>query len=203
MPEKTRIKNGGVYMFCKAVKKLLPLGLVFALLLSFCSCEISDPQINMFANIGECQNIELLKSQDAKVEIYDLPERDRALKDLEYEEFFACKYTSKDFKFEIFAYVFSNEEDAMQYFENETGKTDDPNPTYSISSGMNSYSRIIISGNKAYTVNCKKSKSEQVVAFINSCFSKRIIVTHDGDYPALIEAGNTGDGSIVSKNKTE
>ena len=27
-------------MFCKAIKKLLPLGLVFALLLSFCSCTL-------------------------------------------------------------------------------------------------------------------------------------------------------------------
>lgn len=77
---------------------------------------------------------------------------------------------------------------------NETGKTNDPNPTFSVISGMNRFRRIVLNGNRAYIVRCTKADAEQVVNFVNSCFSKRLITIHDGDSYVLTE--EIDDGSM-------
>ena len=160
---------------------------ILLLFLNLCSCKTIEVDVHMFSSIEECQNIKSLKSNN--VEIYDFPTGDKYLKKLKFEEWFGCKYNSDDLTFELFAYVFSSNEHAMNYFQNVTGKVNDPNPTFLSSAGMSSYSRIVVSENKAYVVYCKKNAKENVIKFINSWFS--VDITND-----IGKGKNTGDSSV-------
>ena len=144
-------------------------------LFSLCSCKNFELDVHIFSNIQECQSIEKVQDKSAVVTRYDSPIRDEYLKDLQFEDFYGCKYDSNDLKFELFAYAFPSNDVAMSYFENVTGKTNDPNPTFSSSSGMVSYIRVVVNENMAYTVNCKKEYEEKVIEFLNGCFSVDIL----------------------------
>ena len=141
---------------------------------------MEEIDIHIFSDINECQNITNLKSDNADVEIYDFPKKDKNIKKLKYQEFFGCKYTSDDFSFELFAYEFSSVDMAMSYFINFTGKENDPNPTFCDSSGMFWFERIVVKENKAYAVRCKKEYKDKMIELINSCFKEEIRNTEDG-----------------------
>lgn len=162
--------------------------LIFLLLLNLCSCKTSEIDVHIFSSIEECQG---LKDDDSEVKIYEDTNDDKNLKNLEFQEFFGCKYSSDDLSFELFAYVFSNPETAMRYFVNKTGRTNNTNPTFLSSGGMSYYSRIVVSENKAYVVYCKNSDSEEVIKFINSRFS--VDITDD-----IGKTAKTAGGSISS-----
>lgn len=172
-------------MFRSLVNKLV-LFLIILLLLNLCSCKTFEIDVHIFSSIEECQG---LKADNAEVKIYEDTNDDKNLKNLEFQEFFGCKYSSDDLSFELFAYVFSNPETAMRYFANKTGRTNNTNPTFLSSGGMSYYSRIVVSENKAYVVYCKNSDGEEVIKFINSCFS--VDITNDID-----KANQSGDGSL-------
>lgn len=147
--------------------------LVAGLLLSCCSCSApSDIHINIFSNISECQ--EIATAPNATVEVYNSPSQDKNLKGIKYETFFGCNYLSDDFAFELFAYEFSNSTGAMDYFENITGKSNDPPTTFSESSGMTTSRRVVVDENRAYIVLCKNKHKDAVFEFINSCFSVNV-----------------------------
>ena len=149
--------------------------LIFLLLFSLCSCRTFEIDVNIFSNIEECKDIENLKSDNADVEIYDSTMEDKYLKNLKFQGSFGCKYTSDDLTFELFAYEFSSVDMAMSYFKNSTGKGNDPNPTFSDSSGAFLFERIVIKENKAYAVRCKKDEKEKLIDFLNSWFSVDVI----------------------------
>lgn len=157
------------------VSKFTTISIILLLLLSLCSCKTNEIDVHIFSDMEECQEIKGLESDNIDLEIYDSPVEDKYLKKLEFQEFFGCKYSSDDLTFELFAYVFSNIENAMEYFENGTGVSSDLNPNFISSAGISSYSRIVVSENKAYVVYCKKADKENVINFLNSCFSVDII----------------------------
>jgi len=155
----------------KTTKFLLIILLVFNL----CSCRTFETDVHIFSNIEECQVIESLNDDSSYVKTYSSPDEDENLKNLQFEEFFGCKYTSDDLDFELFAYEFSNADIAMSYFKNLTGKENDPNPTFCDSSGMFWFKRIVVKENNAYTVLCKKEYKDKMIEVINGCFKEEII----------------------------
>lgn len=156
-------------------KKLLICVLVPIFLLSGCeNSNKSSYDLHIFSKIEECQNIQNSKFHNIDIKIYDSPEEDENLKELKYREFFACKYTLDDLTFELFAYVFEENNIAINYFKNVTGKENNLNPTFSDNSGMFSYRRIVISDNKAYLVSCRKKDKENVLKLINSSFTEQV-----------------------------
>ncbi len=150
--------------------RIICFSLIFILLLSLCSCRNFEIDVHIFSDIEECKNITNLKPDNDVVEIYDSPKGDKYINKLEFQDFFGCKYISDDFSFELFAYEFYSSDIAMSYFQNATGKKNDPNPTFSTVSGIGFYRRIVVSDSMAYTVYCKNSDSEKVVDFLNSWF---------------------------------
>ena len=146
------------------------------ILISFAlsACVEIELDLHMFSDIEECQKISSLKSETADIQIYDSPEKDKELKELQYSEYFGCNYKSDEMSFEIFAYEFDSNDVAMDYFKNLTGKGTDTNPTFLDSSGMNSFCRIIVDGDKAYSVYCTNSERDKVIDYINNCFSEDI-----------------------------
>ena len=151
-------KNFMLHSKTNGVIKLL---LIFLLLFSLCSCKTIEIDVHMFSNIKECQVIESL-NDNANVKIIASPDEDKYFKDLQFQNFFGCEYTSDDLTFELFAYEFSNADMAMSYFENSTGKGEDPNSTFCDSTGMLWFKRIVVKENKAYAVRCKKEYKEKM-----------------------------------------
>lgn len=157
----------------KTIKFLLIGLLVFNL----CSCRTFETDVHIFSNIEECQSIEGLNDNNTDLKIYFSPDKDKNLRNLQFQEFFGCDYTSEDLIFELFAYEFSSVDIAMSYFKNFTGKEDDPNPTFCDSSGVFWFKRIVVKENKAYAVRCKKDYKDKMIELINSCFKEEITKT--------------------------
>ena len=130
----------------------------------------------MFSDIGECHAIENLNHNNADIKIYASTDQDRYIKDLQFQHYFGCRYTSDELSFELFAYEFSNDDTAMLYFKNLTGKDIDPNPTFCDSSGMYWFKRIVVKENKAYAIHCKKEHKDKTIELINSCFKEKMQV---------------------------
>ena len=154
--------------------KCIILCLIQLLLLNLCACRNHEINFRIFANIEECQKINSFKSEYADVEIYDSPARDKHLNNLEFLEWFGCKYTSEDCTFEIFAYEFLDSGIAMAYFKNVTGKEHNPNPTFSQSTGLRFYESIVVSGNRAYSIYGNKYDKANIIEFLNNWFSETI-----------------------------
>ena len=123
-----------------------------------------------FATMEECKNIELMKEDGAEVEVYETPEKDKKAKDLEYEQFYGCKYCSDTMTFELFAYDFSNKEDAQTYFKRHTGK-DGRDVNFSSSTGMFHFELRMLNEETAYFVKGKAKDEEEILAYLRECFS--------------------------------
>lgn len=165
-------------MHKKLLKRCLFFLMVILLFLpSLTSCGLANAKelvIHSFATIQECQEIINRKSEDAEVLLYNLPAQDRNLKGLEYKEGFGCKYTSKEFNFEIFAYEFFDHAGASRYYENVNGNiTISKNPKYTFHGNGNlfRYRRVVLDDNKAYVITCKTKDKQKVIDFINSIFT--------------------------------
>lgn len=157
-----------------SIKRITAIALMLILLLNLYGCMNAELNVNIFSNIEECEKISTLNQSQANIQIYDMPTKDTRLKELEYQEFFGCKYIHEDYSFELFAYEFLNSDIAMAYFKNETGKGADPNPTFSDRSGIFSYRRIVVNNNMAYIVTCKNIHKDKVIDYINTCFSVNV-----------------------------
>ena len=158
--------------------RIICFSLIFLLLFSFCSCRNFEIDVHMFSDIEECNKIVSSKENEVQIKYLSI-EEDKNSKDLNFDKFFGCEYISKQINFKIFAYVFENDDIAMQYFYNETGIKTELNPTFNSSSGMFWFERIVVKDNKAYLIRCKKEYEEKVIEFINSCFKEEIIKTNN------------------------
>ncbi len=161
------------------IPKIMTICMMLLLTLSLCACEPLEIDVHIFADMEECLNIEIMEADEAEVDIFDPTKKDWNLRGLEVEESFGCEYISDDLKFTLYAYVFPDSDLAMEYYKNETGKNNDPNPTFSSSAGMNSYIRIVVSENRAYIARCSKSHSEKLIEFLNSRFSEEVYSTSE------------------------
>ena len=126
----------------------------------------------MFSDISECENFK--KHDGVMVKKYNTPEKDKKLKNLEYEKFYAAKISCDDFEFEIFAYEFKDSKSAKKYFENNTGIDTDRNTTFSTSFGLSNGSQIVISEEKAYIFYCSSSDRYDVSDFLYENFTVKL-----------------------------
>ena len=154
-------------------KNSIPI-ILMLVLLNLYGCTSEELEIKIYSDIEECKNIVTFDADQAEIHIYDTPVKDKNLKDLEYRKFFGCEYIAEDCNFEIFAYEFDSSDVAMAYFKNETGKGNDPNPTFTDSSGIFSYRRIVVNNNMAYIVTCRNIHKDKVIDYINKCFSVNV-----------------------------
>ena len=151
----------------------------FILVSSAVSCFPGKPNIYIFNDISECENISFLKYENSILYRYENPSSDTYLRKLSYVEYFAARYESDELEFEIFAYVFENSETAMQYFENVTGKNDNLSVNFSISSGVgllgvSSSEIVVIDGKCAYTVFTPRNQLEETKRALGEIFSKKL-----------------------------
>ena len=141
-----------------------------------CSCVMHEPDVYIFCNIEECNNIESHKSENAVLDVYHSPDEDKYSYGLSYNAFYGCNYVSDDYSFEIFAYTFSSMDEANKYFKNATGK-DNPLVSNFLSTvgSFDDYRRVVVSANNAYLVRTKASDAEAVCNFLNSAFTQEIL----------------------------
>ena len=150
---------------------LIALGLI----ITMCSCGPSDLEIYMFSDLSECRAIGSEELEGVQVTLYDSPAKDKYIKDLLYADYYACNYSSADLQFDLFAYEFPDQATAQVYFKNATGKDTTQTATFSISQGLMTYRRIVISNNLAYSVRTQVSDADAVIEIINQIFSEKII----------------------------
>lgn len=133
-----------------------------------------DYSVYIFSDISECNNL-IEQETDAKMETYDSPSKDKNVADLEYEKFFGGTYSSSQLTFEIFAYEFSSERTAKQYFYNETGKESERDENYSRSlGGFGKFRMIVISGKNAYVAYTERDTIEVLMKILENTFTKQI-----------------------------
>ena len=143
------------------------------------SCENRVPDIYIFENISECENIEEYKSDDAVVTIYDIPTDDKNLDDLEYDSFYAASYESDELDFEIFAYEFVDSDSAKEYFSKKTGIESVYSTMFLTSGGMTKYDIIVIDESRAYYAETSKEDEEDMNQLLSRVFSKKLEFVND------------------------
>ena len=135
-------------------------------------------KLDMFATLTECQNIETQAEDGATIVSVDALTDDDSIGDLQPLQSYGINYKSKTMAFDLFAYEFATQEDAFAYFENATGKDQQPAVSFSTSTGLEQYRCIVIDHTKVYQVVCAKEERDAVTAYINDCFSIDLIVTN-------------------------
>lgn len=151
--------------------------IVAILLLLLCGCvgsTISNIDVRIFGEIQECKKFEELAGPNVTIELLDTPTADSYLYDLVYIDFYGFEYRSTDINFELYAYNFADSEDANAYFYNVTGKNNTFEKNFSDSSGMLSYRRIALSGNKVYCAYTTPSEADRMIEIINGVFSQEL-----------------------------
>ena len=123
----------------------------------------------IFSDISECEKF---KEYDGiNIKKYDTSEKDKKLKGVDYEKFYAAKISCSEFEFEIFAYEFNDIGSAQTYFENVTGKEVSANTEFSSSFGPLSGRRIVIDGKNAYVIYCSSIDEKAVLNFLYKTFT--------------------------------
>ena len=156
------------------MKKLIISIILIAFCSGLCSCIPKEPICYIFEDISECENIEKLKSEDAVVTVYDSPDSDKNLGDLQYDDFYCASYKSNNLDFEIFAYDFVDSDSAKEYYNKETKLGCDSDATFHTSKGMSLYDIIALEYDKVYIAKSSAKDSDDLNSFLNKVFSKRI-----------------------------
>lgn len=138
----------------------------------------------IFQNIIECENLIPSNQIDVNIELYDSPNSDKYIKDLQYEKFFGMNYKSNDVKYEIYAYEFEDKNSALEYYINVTGKTgykkelpldeDDENKLFGASKGMHVYRMIVVCQNKAYIIISPPQYENKISELLKNTFSENL-----------------------------
>ncbi len=152
-------------------KKYMQVILVFVgfiTILSSTSCSFQKKDFYIFEDISDCENITEHLEDETKLEIYDTPEKDPALKDIEYKSFYAARYKSRKMDFEIFAYEFKNAEDLEEYCTNK----DECYESYGIKSQGLFYTFIYVADeNRAYSLYTNTFDDKEVKEILEKTFS--------------------------------
>lgn len=161
----------------KSLVRLFILVIALTLCIGLSACELVEPTAYIFADIDECNNIVLQKSDDAVVEVYDSPDKDRYLKDLEYDSSYACEYKSDDMKFELFAYDFVDEESAQEYYERCAQRDSVGDKDFLMTTGLANHTVRVLYDDCAYTVYTRSGYANQVDKYLSNLFT--VDVTYD------------------------
>ena len=138
------------------------------------SIMVAGASVYMFADMEECKSI---ASADGSFSEYADASSDKNIKGLNYTDFFAGKYDSGDFRFEIFAYEFDSVDSARTYFKKVTGKNSrDMETNFSLSSGIfSSRARMVVfNNNLAYIVYIPTMDVKDAAEFLSEVFSIKI-----------------------------
>ena len=134
----------------------------------------SDFDYYIFKDISECEKFKSLSYEEGEIKVFESADTDKYINSLAYEEFYVAEYTSKEISFEIYAYRFRSREIAQQYFKNVTGKSNQPDISFSESRGMFWSVLTVIDGEKAYCIKTKPSCAKEVYSMIGTVFSEKI-----------------------------
>ncbi len=156
------------------MKKITVSILLIIICFGLCSCIPKPPVFYIFEDINECENIEKLKSEDAVVTVYDNPDSDKNLGDLQYDDFYCASYESKDMDFEIFAYDFVDSDTAKEYYNKETKLGCDSDATFHTSKGMSYYRVVALDHDKVYIAKSAARNSDDLNSFLSKVFSKQV-----------------------------
>lgn len=147
------------------------LGLVL-LLLAFSLIRIANVDISIFATLDECDAFASKENEGAGFTKYQDASRDDKVKGLPYADYFAGKYGCDQFTFELFAYVFENNDAAQEYFERVTGKNMGAlESNFSLSCGPLNASLVVVDNNQAYTVHMPTGDVRSVTQFLAEVFT--------------------------------
>ena len=138
------------------------------------SCAPQNMNYYVFDNIAECEKISTLGYANATLTSYDNPSKDKHLKSLTYDGFYAAKYKSDELEFEIFAYEFKSAEFAQAYFKNATGKDDGLSTNFLVSSGMGLSEIFVIDNVRAYSVIVPSAQLEKMKEVLGYIFSVKL-----------------------------
>ena len=158
-----------------SLKILLIVLITLSLMIAFCSCGPKDVEVYIFSDLSECRTIEIEKPNGVQVTSYDSPAGDQYIKELIYNDYYACNYSSAEVQFDLFAYEFPDQATAQEYFKNATGQDTTKTVTYLDSQGVTTYRRVVISNNLAYSVLAKASDADATIEIINQLFSEKIV----------------------------
>ena len=138
---------------------------------SLCSCSVISVNAHIFSDISECGYFEDNLSENSEIVLYDNPDKDNNLKDLQYNDFYGAQYKSKKLKFKIFAYEFVDEETAKEYFENSAGRTCAGEKDFYISSNIFNHTIRVVDNNRAYVLFTKTIYEDAVNELLSEAFS--------------------------------
>ena len=111
------------------------------------------------------------KHDDAQIQIYESPDKDKNIGNLSYEKYFGAYYSSSELDFEIFAYEFENKDDAKLYFNQVTGKDEQRDQSFSASGGAITYRQVVLDGKNVYAAYSSSGNSEKLQEFLGTVFS--------------------------------
>ena len=138
----------------------------------------------IFQDINECEQLIPADKDNANIEQYDTPAKDKDLKGLSYDNFWGMKFQSDAMEYEIFAYEFKDADSALKYYVNVTGQhnyekklplnSEDENKNLSASKGMFSYEIVITYQNNAYRLTAPSKYEDEVTELLANTFSLKI-----------------------------
>jgi len=177
-------------MFKAKKNTIIVVSIVFVILIAFTiqifnSLTQTPGNFYIFNSISECEKLIPVDKSNINVEIYDDNNKDENSKGLLYNGFFGMNYESEELKYEIFAYEFENADSALSYYVNVTGQksyeeklplnSSDENKLLSASSGMFSYSLIVVYKNMAYQINAPKQYKNEIIEMLSTTFSIKVM----------------------------
>jgi len=110
----------------------------------------------MFQDIDECKQLMSYEQIEVECMEFDFPSHDTFYRECEYQEFWGLDYKSSTFEYEIFAYEFSNRDDALAYYmraseQKESDLTEKQTQFFWVWSS-NEYRIVVVSENKVYNI---------------------------------------------------
>lgn len=138
----------------------------------------------IFQKLDECESLIPTDISKAEIVRYDMPDSDKSLKELSYNDFWGVNFKSDTLEYEIFAYEFENSDSALKYYVNVTGqdsyekklplKDEDENKLLSASKGMSVYRIVAVYQNKAYQITAPKQYEDEINKLLARTFSQKL-----------------------------
>lgn len=125
-------------------------------------------QINIFSDITECNVLDNIKTEDDLL-------NDRYIGDIPYKKSYIHKLNYDSKIFEIYAYEFDNQEDAMQYYFKVKGRTSEQEISYHGRTNMFSSDLIVRNDKNVYRIEAGNTfEYIDIQRYLNSIFTVKI-----------------------------
>ena len=154
------------------MKKSILILVILLILGSFSSCNDFNTGYYIFSSVDDFTQIEENCNDEIKIKKYDSYEKDEYMDGLVCSKFYAAQYSSKEFKFEIFAYEFENADVSKQYFKSAADRESEENTNFLEWGGLGHSEIVVINDQCAYVV--LTSTPSKTKEFLSQIFSIRI-----------------------------